>query len=255
MRGNSRIIALSLVAIVLGAGYLMRVIPPIAEIDIADSDAVTIDGKVVTNPLDLEEFVPMSASQNPGAPFANNSPSGTQTNPSPTDAAGASLPGDPLTDVFLLASPAGSTFEGSFEDATSDAIEPKTDSSLTPPPLFENNPLSPPLANPTRSTGPGSSNPDSPGSEGNTPPQIDTPDDDQAPPDITLPTDPRDPAPNLPELDDDNTPGPPWNITDPIKPPTDRDDPPTHRVPDSGSTLALAALSLAALAALRRKQR
>ena len=55
MNRNGRRIALSMVAIVLGAGYLMKVIPPETDIGVNDSHSISIDGALVTNPLDIGE--------------------------------------------------------------------------------------------------------------------------------------------------------------------------------------------------------
>ena len=67
MNRKGRKIALGLIAIVLGAGVLLKVIPPETDVGIDDIGMFAIDGSLVTNPLDLSEVVPPAAK--PAAPF------------------------------------------------------------------------------------------------------------------------------------------------------------------------------------------
>ena len=55
MNRNGRKIALGLTVIVLGAGVLLKVIPPETDIDINDRHSINIDGSLVTNPMDMSE--------------------------------------------------------------------------------------------------------------------------------------------------------------------------------------------------------
>jgi hypothetical protein len=256
----------------------MRVIPAEAAIEIGESESVMIDGTVVTNPLNLGEFVPPSGVERPSLQFVESKPPGTQQALNQETLTGL---GGPLTDV-LLGSPVSSTFQGTFENTPSEptaksepAPEPKRDATTSLPPNSAGSILTPALTRPHHAPGSGNSNPGSPDNGGggaippsgggdDTPsggggdaPSTDAPDEpegDNSSPDITLPTDPQGTDPNVPDLEEEKPASPPWEILEPLNPPSQPDHP-THHVPDAGSTLALTALSMAALAALRRWRR
>jgi len=65
MNPNRRRIILSLVAILLGAGYLLKVIPPETDVGVDENLSVSIDGSLVSNPLDINESIL-------GSPLANS---------------------------------------------------------------------------------------------------------------------------------------------------------------------------------------
>src|SRR5687767_9994548 len=96
MKRNGRRIALSLVAIVLGAGYLMKVIPPETDVGADDGYSISIDGSLVTNPLDINELphnfspavlslysVAEQAPQNNIAPKIEETPLASNAEPKP----------------------------------------------------------------------------------------------------------------------------------------------------------------------------
>src|ERR1043165_341673 len=55
MNRNGRKVALGLTVIVLGAGVLLKVIPPETGVDVNNRHLINIDGSLVSNPLDLSE--------------------------------------------------------------------------------------------------------------------------------------------------------------------------------------------------------
>ena len=59
MNRNGRKIALGLIVIVLGAGVLLKVIPPETDIEKDHLASFQIDGSLVSNPLDLSERTPV----------------------------------------------------------------------------------------------------------------------------------------------------------------------------------------------------
>lgn len=263
MNRNGRRIALSMVAIVLGAGYLMKVIPPETDIGVNDSHSISIDGALVTNPLDITEIPQGFASSLLSiSPDSRSEAQETDATSRNTGTPSVSKDLDPAP-PFPLVSNGNPNFQASVPN---EASEPATDfpSELNVPPSF------PPVgevavnssapggggsANPPGGTPPGSPPVQNPGNNPDdgsvvTPPPMGNEGPD-SPPNIDLPSDPQSPGPKVPDIDDTKLPDTipdSWNPEIPIRP-----DLPNHQVPDSGMVATMLGFSLALLAIVSRR--
>ena len=268
MNRNGRRIALSMVAIVLGAGYLMKVIPPETDIGVNDSHSISIDGALVTNPLDIGEapyrFPPTVPSLFPN-PVAEEYAAGAESPNPKEETPGHSGMLDPVP-PFPFVSTAGSDSQASMPSGTGQPAAEFPSEFNTPPsfpPVGEvavNNPAqgnggssNPPGTNPP-GTPPSGQNPgDNPDDEPIViPPSIPEIEEPGSPPNIDLPSDPQNPGSNGPDIDNPRLPD---VIPDTWNPPGFPTDPkaPNHQVPDSGTVATLLGFSLAVLGALRRR--
>ena len=283
MNQNGRRIALSLVAIVLGAGFLMRVIPRETDVGTDEAHSLQIDGSLVTNPLDINELPhnislaglpPYSVLSTPGAQdSASNkeplfdapsapphalSPDGSATNdnhlPDETAPHGESLPSSPgSTPAPHLPVPVnndsggnGSTpGSGGGGGAGGGAGGGGANPTPTVPPIIGGGENPSPIPPFGSNPLPPSEFPSDPQGPGN-----------HVPPVIDLPTDPRDLDPKGRDpIDDGAGPIPPLEVVViPVEIPDDEPTP-SHSVPESGSTTALLSLALITMAEYRRRTR
>ena len=258
MNRNVRRIALSLVAIVLGAGYLLKVIPPETDVGIDENYSVSIDGSLITNPLDINEKImpisqiPLYGSSNTSSPLAENS----GHNEGPTT--------EIQSEQIAIRKP--SYFVRSEPDATSNENEVFPPSSLPKAlPKVDELPTSIPATEDFL---------ESPVYPGGPKPSISTPRSGSGP--IEIPDDERiGPGPSpRPEValenpvhtDEDQSELliPPFSPETPLQPPPleefpaaalppyfEADGPTKHAVPDLGGTLLLLTLSLGSAALIR----
>ena len=275
MHRNGKRIALSLVAIVLGAGFLLKVIPPETIIGDNDHHSASIDGLLITNPVDVNDPVstalfPPAASPVIGEVSEKKSSSSLWIPGEPESAQSLSSPTHPLLGGNA---PIVENNKGAIQQPVSgDNSPPDT---VTEPSKPDNMP-GPLLHDPKDSgasgggsSGGGSSQPGSPGSgsdDRNPPPQ-----DGSIPPPSRPNDGPANPIPGNPSDDDDKDdsfppsgpgdfPGEdtkfPSNPGELPSPPSDGKSPEApHSVPDQGSSLALTFGGLVILATVRRSMR
>jgi hypothetical protein len=277
MHRNGKRIALSLVAIVLGAGFLLKVIPPETVIGDNDHHTASIDGLLITNPVDVNDPVAPALFPPAFTPAAVANPaSGTNSSP-------LWIPGEPTSEQSL-SSPAlahvtssstnAENPKSTVQDSGSDDKSRPGSGVDSPKPGNSPGPL---LHDPKDSNGGstgggggnngggGNSQPSSPGSgsDNNNPPPQDGP----PPPE----TGPNNPPPGDSSGDDgEDKPFPPTgpgdfpddNTNFPSDPgippgtPGGGDFPGTpHSVPDQGSSLALTFAGLILLGAVKRSLR
>jgi hypothetical protein len=272
MNRNGKRIALSLVAIVLGAGFLLKVIPPETVIGDNDHHSASIDGLLITNPITVNDPVTESVFPLVASPALATLPGNKGSSP-------LWIPGETETTESLSYPPqaqngkppsvaghgAGPKQGVGNDEKSGSAGGPGVDqpngAGSLPGPLLHD-PKTPNLSDGNPPSG-GGSNPGQPkpgpGEDG--PP----PSDHSSPP----PTNPGNDSPKGP-LDDDGRESFPPSIPDdfpsdtkdfpsdpgtPTFPPTngsDSPDTPTHSVPDQGTSLALTLAGLLALSTVHR---
>jgi hypothetical protein len=274
MHRNGKRIALSLVAIVLGAGFLLKVIPPETIIGDNDHHTASIDGLLITNPVDVNDseapviFPPVVV-----PPVANLSSEPKKDSP-------LWIPGEPASEHSLSSpavthvvtsapnseNPKSTVQDGGSDDKSqpgSESESPKTGG--LPGPLLHEPKDSNGGSAGGGSGGGGSSQPGSPGSgsDNNNPPPQDGPQPPESgpnnPPSDDSAGDDDDDKPFPPEgpgdFPDENT-GFPSNPGIPPGSPGGSDLPQTpHSVPDQGSSLALTFAGLVLLGAVKRSLR
>lgn len=272
---------MGLVAIVLGAGFLLKVIPPETDVGINDRHLINIDGSLVTNPLDINEILPLTLNPTLNSAFPlyrTNDQSIPQNNDGRTNLS-------PLNEnnPFLQALPPTPGIQSSEPPVSStepkDNRQPgKTDPIGSDHPLMPAKPsdelITPVVDNRGSNTsvgpGTGSSSPGSPNTPSTPDPTIPDPSDsDPTPPGPTTP-DPKNPDPTEPGpiIEVPKTPPSAPDITIPgndetseplqVIPPISSDIPsspdyPTQSVPDQGATIAMMGAAVAGLLALNRR--
>jgi hypothetical protein len=245
MNRNGRTIALGLVAIVLGAGFLLKVIPPETDVGIDEANSFDIDGALVTNPLDLSEGVPPNtpAGLGPQAVVAGPAPQGgvsvsPKTSPKATDA----VPDhSPIPPPFAVSVPN----DNSSNPNAPRPAGPASPGAGDPPPLGNDssvpiNPLTPNFSGP--------STPPVPPESVDSDPDVPEFDDPSFPPDVSLPPGTVPPMIGIDDEDTDSLPREQPNWVEAVPPA------PTHHVPESSSTLCLSSAVLAILLTVRSRQ-
>jgi len=260
MNRNVRRIALSLVAIVLGAGYLLKVIPPETDVGIDENYSVSIDGSLITNPLDINEkltqisSVHLSTSTSPSTSSLAEITSRNER--STTEIHDGQLAAQKPTDLIDSQPDARSTEGGVFLPELLARTVPNVDElPISIPPLadFLASPVYPDKTPKPHAETPerGDGTVEIPDDEGSEPGQSPTP---ERVPDKPVNTDENRPdilpPPFLPE-----TPLQPPLLEEfpptPLPPYLEVDGPTTHDVPDFGDTLLLLTISLGSMALMR----
>lgn len=266
MHRNGKRIALSLVAIVLGAGFLLKVIPPETVIGENDHHTASIDGLLITNPVDVSD--PVAPTLFPPAPLPNITEVSDHKSDSPLW-----IPGEPTSEGSLASPgvtpaivhgtnnepPPTKVHEPGPEDKSQPGPETNLSNPINPPGPLVHAPKGPSTSNggPSGGSNGGSgSQPGSPGDDSNPPPQDGPP-----PPE----SGPANPPPDHPAGNDGDDPTfPPTGPGDfpnedspfPSGPdlPTGGKDLPDapHSVPDQGSSFALTFAGLIAVLAAKR---
>ena len=272
MNRNGRRIALGLVAIVLGAGFLMKVIPPETDVGVNDPHLINIDGSLVTNPLDINELAHVAL--NPAFAFSspNEQPARQNNNSGQTDNSLAGGQG-PLTRA-LAPTPGGHFSTPGEGSGPKDEHQPSpTDLPGSDLPLAPTKPgdalFTPIVDNDSRSDSPTTPGTGTPTPESPTPPTI--PDPTNPDPTNPAPTNPGpiDPppiidVPSLPSLPPGSTPVPGLDENplhdspnnEPIPGDTSKGhDYPTQSVPDQGTTVIMIGGAVALLLAFSRRSR
>ena len=263
MNRNGRRIALSMIAIVLGAGYLMKIIPPETDIGTNDSHSISIDGALVSNPLDLGEAPHRSP---PPVSSSNPNPRIEATPPDHSDdgsltSVSSSL--DPAPVVPFVRTGSSET-PGSLPNEASGPgadVPSELDVPPTPSPVGEvainssapGNGWSPTATGSDPSPGsPPALNPDpNPGDGPILLPPL-APNDPDSQPNIDLPSDPQGPGPKGPQTDNPKFTDQLPDSWTPPEAPTGTDLP-SHQVPESGMMLTMLGFSLVLLAAMRTR--
>lgn len=280
MNRNGRRIALGLVAIVLGAGFLLKVIPPETDVGINDRHLINIDGSLVSNPLDINELPQLALS-----PLLTLYPAVTQpVHQSESLRGPADLSPLVEADPFFQALPStpgvhsgkppasgtgpkDSHQPGKPEPVGSDhPLMPGKPSDELIAPVLDNRRSNPPSSSGTPPSSPGSSTPPGtpnptipdptpplPSIPGPTSPDPKNPDPTEPGPIIELPKTPPS-APDVPGPD--QTPDPlPGVPPIPNETPKNPDYPTTQSVPDPGATIAMIGAAVAGLLVLNRRFR
>jgi hypothetical protein len=273
MHRTGRKITLGLIVIVLGAGVLLKVIPPETDVAINDQHLVSIDGTLVTNPLDLSEVArksdnfPLSPlSVVPGTRADQVGRDSDWTPESSSNTQIAFFP--PLSSPTSNGKTGGNPPSRLAPPGTTapDELAPSGNGSGSeelPPAIASGGSEERPGAGGDGSGGTGSTgNGGNSGSGGGSGPGADVPpsvptEDDTGKPDA--PNFPVEPLPTVPPVDLDLDDGsiPSGNLPPPLpdsvvdQPNEAAPTPPTHSVPDNGSTLGF--MTLAAIIFVMRR--
>jgi hypothetical protein len=273
MHRTGRKITLGLIVIVLGAGVLLKVIPPETDVALNNQHLVSIDGTLVTNPLDLSEVArksgdfplsPLSVAPGAGADQGPRESDWTPESPGNTQAAFfppfASPTNNGRTGGNLPSSltPSGTTAPDELAQGGNGG-----GSEVLPPVIASGG-----SEGRAGSAGDGSGGTGSIGNGGNSgsgggsgpgadlPPLAPTGNDSEKPGAPNLPVEPLPTVPPVDlDLDDGSIPSGnlPPALPDPVvdQPNDASPTPPTHSVPDNGSTLGF--LTLAAIIFVTRR--
>jgi hypothetical protein len=271
MHRTGRKITLGLIVIVLGAGVLLKVIPPETDVALNDQHLVSIDGTLVTNPLDLSEMArksdnfplsPLSVAPGVGADQVLPESDWTPELPNNTRAAFPPL-ASPTNNAKTGSNPPSSLEPSGATAADAPAQGGNEGGSEVLPPVIANGGGEEGSASP----GEGSGGTGSPGNGGNSgsggasgpgadlPPLVPTGDGTDKPDAPNLPVQPLPAVPPVDPGSDDgsipsgNLPTLPDSVVD--QPDEATPVPPTHSVPDNGSTLGF--LTLATIILVTRR--
>jgi hypothetical protein len=273
MHRTGRKITLGLIVIVLGAGVLLKVIPPETDVALNDQHLVSIDGTLVTNPLDLSEVASKSGSF-PLSPLSVAPGEGADQGPRYSDWTPESSGNTQAAFFPPLASPTNNGKTGGNPPSTltppgttaSDELAQGGNgggSEVLPPVIASDGSEERPGSGGDGSGGTGSTgnggNSGSGGASGSgadVPPLAPTGNDTVKPDAPNLPVEPLPTVPPVAlDLDDGSIPS--GNLPPPLpdsvvdQPNESTPTPPAHSVPDSGSTLGL--VTLAAIIFLTRR--